>query len=123
QGGCMITDTIPGAQPAPPDEPAPQHGAPPPGTSAPPAISLRDVHRSYGTVRAVDGVDLEIGAGEIVALLGPNGAGKSTTMELMVGLARAESGTVRIHGLDPATATRTGVISAMLQSGALLPDQ
>lgn len=119
----MITDTIPGAQPAPPDEPAPQHGAPPPGTSAPPAISLRDVHRSYGTVRAVDGVDLEIGAGEIVALLGPNGAGKSTTMELMVGLARAESGTVRIHGLDPATATRTGVISAMLQSGALLPDQ
>ncbi|MGQ4818986.1 ATP-binding cassette domain-containing protein, partial [Enterococcus faecium] len=50
------------------------------------ALSLRGVIRSYGEVRALDGLDLEIRPGEIVALLGPNGAGKSTAMEMMVGL-------------------------------------
>ena len=49
------------------------------------ALSLRGVTRSYGEVRALDGLDLEIRSGEIVALLGPNGAGKSTAMEMMVG--------------------------------------
>ena len=96
-----------------------------PGTGTPDtaAISLRGVHKRYGAVRALDGVDLTIRPGEIVALLGPNGAGKSTAMEMMVGLARPDSGTARILGTDPATATRTGLISTMLQGGALLPDQ
>jgi len=87
------------------------------------AISLRGVRRSYGAVRALDGLDLEIRPGEIVALLGPNGAGKSTAMEMMVGLATPDAGEVSILGTDPATATRTGVIGTMLQAGALLPDQ
>lgn len=94
----------------------------PTGTTAP-AISLSGVTRSYGAVRALDGLDLEIRPGEIVALLGPNGAGKSTAMEMMVGLATPERGTVRVLGTDPATATRTGLIGTMLQAGALLPDQ
>ncbi|OFT58565.1 ABC transporter ATP-binding protein [Brachybacterium sp. HMSC06H03] len=87
------------------------------------ALSLRGVTRSYGEVRALDGLDLEIRPGEIVALLGPNGAGKSTAMEMMVGLAPPEQGSVRVLGTDPTTATRTGLIGTMLQAGALLPDQ
>lgn len=94
-----------------------------PATSTAAAISLRRVTRTYGAVRALDGLDLEIRPGEIVALLGPNGAGKSTAMEMMVGLATPDTGQVRILGADPATATRTGLIGTMLQAGALLPDQ
>ncbi|MGP5125523.1 ABC transporter ATP-binding protein [Brachybacterium tyrofermentans] len=96
-------------------------GTPTPARHA--AISLRGVMKSFGRIRALTGLDLEIGAGEIVALLGPNGAGKSTAMEMMVGLATADVGQVRILGTDPVTATRTGLIGTMLQSGALLPDQ
>ena len=91
--------------------------------STPSAISLRGLRKHYGSVRALDGLDLEIGAGEIVALLGPNGAGKSTAMEMMVGLATPDAGEVSVLGTDPATATRTGLIGTMLQAGALLPDQ
>lgn len=87
------------------------------------AISVRGVARSYGQVRALHSLDLEIRPGEIVALLGPNGAGKSTAMEMMVGLARPDAGAVEILGTDPVTATRTGLIGTMLQGGALLPDQ
>ena len=87
------------------------------------AISLTGVRKHYGDVRALDGLDLDIRAGEIVALLGPNGAGKSTAMEMMVGLASPDAGRVSILGTDPATATRTGLIGTMLQAGALLPDQ
>ena len=89
----------------------------------PTALSLRGLRKHYGSVRALDGLDLEIGAGEIVALLGPNGAGKSTAMEMMVGLATPDAGEVSVLGTDPATATRTGLIGTMLQAGALLPDQ
>ena len=91
--------------------------------STPSAISLRGLRKHYGSVRALDGLDLEIGAGEIVALLGPNGAGKSTAMEMMVGLATPDAGEVSVLGTDPATATHTGLIGTMLQAGALLPDQ
>ena len=97
--------------------------APAPETSLDTAISLRGVRKHFGAVRALDGLDLEIRTGEIVALLGPNGAGKSTAMEMMVGLATPDDGAVRILGTDPATATRTGLIGTMLQAGALLPDQ
>ncbi|APX34129.1 ABC transporter ATP-binding protein [Brachybacterium sp. P6-10-X1] len=100
--------------------------APAPGTDeAPPAPAIRldTVTRSYGKIRALDGLDVEIGPGEIVALLGPNGAGKSTAMEMMVGLARPDAGEVAILGTDPVTATRTGLIGTMLQGGAMLPDQ
>lgn len=87
------------------------------------AISLRGLSKHYGAVRALDGLDLEIRPGEIVALLGPNGAGKSTAMEMMVGLATPDTGAVSVLGTDPVTATRTGLIGTMLQAGALLPDQ
>ena len=54
--------------------------------AAPPALRLADVVRTYGPVRAVDGVSMDVAAGEFVALLGPNGAGKSTLFQLLSGL-------------------------------------
>ncbi|AXK44257.1 ABC transporter ATP-binding protein [Brachybacterium saurashtrense] len=110
------------AAPAPPPTNAPAP-ARPSALDVPAALRLTGVRRHYGAVRALDGLDLEIRRGEVVALLGPNGAGKSTAMEMMVGLARPDAGTVRVLGTDPTTAARTGLIGAMLQGGALLPDQ
>ena len=62
------------------------------------AIELRDVHKSFGPIRAVDGLDLEVPAGICLGLLGPNGAGKSTTMRLLTGQAIADSGEIRVLG-------------------------
>lgn len=97
------------------------------GGSATPAIELRDLRKSFpvpggGTVRAVDGLDLVIEPGEIVAFLGPNGAGKTTTLDMVLGLAAPDSGSVAVFGGTPAEALAVGRISAVLQSGGLLPD-
>jgi ABC-2 type transport system ATP-binding protein len=85
-------------------------------------IHLDSLTKSYGTVRAVNGIDLVIAPGETVALLGPNGAGKSTTIDMILGLAKPDSGTVRVFGQTPAAAIRAGAIGAMLQTGSLLRD-
>jgi ABC-2 type transport system ATP-binding protein len=63
------------------------------------ALSVRDLRKHYGDVRAVDGLDLSIGAGECFGLLGPNGAGKTTTIEICEGLLAPDSGEVEILGL------------------------
>lgn len=86
------------------------------------AVALRDLHRSYGDVRAVDGLDLTIAPGEVVALLGPNGAGKSTAIDMLLGLTRPDSGEVRVFGRAPKQAVADGLIGAMLQSGGLPDD-
>jgi ABC-2 type transport system ATP-binding protein len=75
-----------------------------------------------GPVRAVRGVDIGIAAGETVALLGPNGAGKSTTIDMLLGLARPDAGTVTLFGGTPQDAIAAGRVGAMLQTGALLRD-
>jgi ABC-2 type transport system ATP-binding protein len=75
-----------------------------------------------GVVRAVRGVDLAIGSGEIVALLGPNGAGKSTTIDMLLGLTKPDGGRVRLLGRLPAEATDRGWVGVMLQTGSLLRD-
>ena len=62
------------------------------------AIELRDVHKAFGPIRAVDGLDLEVPAGICLGLLGPNGAGKSTTMRLLTGQAIADRGEIRVLG-------------------------
>lgn len=67
-------------------------------------ISIRDLTRSYGDVRAVDGISLEIDRGEVVGLLGHNGAGKTTVMKLLTGYLEPSSGSVRIGGLEVASA-------------------
>ncbi|MFF3640107.1 ABC transporter ATP-binding protein [Streptomyces sp. NPDC002564] len=92
-------------------------------TTAPPAtsaVSFEQVTKTYGDVRAVDGLTLDLRPGETVALLGPNGAGKSSTLDLLLGLRRADSGTVRVFGTEPREAITAGRVGAMLQSGGLM---
>jgi ABC-2 type transport system ATP-binding protein len=86
-----------------------------------PAIRLSGLTKKFGTLTAVNDVDLTIQPGEVVALLGPNGAGKSTTIDLLLGLARPTDGTAELFGEDPRRAIVTGRVGAMLQGGALLP--
>jgi ABC-2 type transport system ATP-binding protein len=74
----------------------------------------------HGPVRAVRGVDIAIEPGETVALLGPNGAGKSTTIDMLLGLADPDQGTVSLFGGDPQEAIASGRVGAMLQTGSLL---
>jgi ABC-2 type transport system ATP-binding protein len=65
------------------------------------AISVRDIQKSYGDLRAVDGVTFEVGYGEFFGILGPNGAGKTTTLEIMEGLREPDGGEVTVLGLRP----------------------
>mgnify|MGYP001030546312 FL=1 len=65
------------------------------------AIEVNDLHKSYGPVRAVDGISFTVEEGEIFGMVGPNGAGKTTTIECVEGLRRPDRGTVRVLGLDP----------------------
>jgi len=69
-------------------------------------IEVSGLVKSYGELRAVNGVDLHIAEGEVFALLGPNGAGKSTTVEILEGHRTATAGTVRVLGMDPETGGR-----------------
>ncbi|MGW2960097.1 ABC transporter ATP-binding protein [Streptomyces sp. NPDC001220] len=85
------------------------------------AVSFAGAVKTFGTVRAVDGVDLEIGRGETVALLGRNGAGKSTTISLLLGLNTPDAGTVELFGAQPAKAVRSGLVGAMLQEARAVP--
>jgi ABC-2 type transport system ATP-binding protein len=71
---------------------------------------------------AVDGLDLRIGRGEVVAFLGPNGAGKTTTIDMLLGLTQPDAGTVELFGRAPVQATRAGQVSAVMQTGGLLPE-
>ncbi|MGW1497161.1 ABC transporter ATP-binding protein [Streptomyces mirabilis] len=85
------------------------------------AVSFTGAVKAFGTVRAVDGVDLEIGRGETVALLGRNGAGKSTTISLLLGLNEPDEGTVALFGGPPEAAVRAGRVGAMLQETRPVP--
>jgi len=93
-----------------------------PGVTGPSAIELRGVHKHFGRVRAVRGVDLSIAPGEIVALLGPNGAGKTTTIDMILGLSQPTDGQVSVYGVHPRQAIERGLVSAVLQTGGLLKD-
>ncbi|KGN35553.1 tetronasin ABC transporter ATP-binding protein [Knoellia subterranea KCTC 19937] len=65
------------------------------------AIELRTIVKTFGTTRALDGLDLEVRTGEVHAFLGPNGAGKSTTIRILLGLLRRDSGDATLLGGDP----------------------
>jgi ABC-2 type transport system ATP-binding protein len=74
--------------------------------STPNAIEVTGLVKHYGDVKAVEGIDLHVAQGELVALLGPNGAGKTTTVEILEGYRHATAGTVRVLGHDPAVGDR-----------------
>ena len=75
-----------------------------------------------GPVHAVRGIDFAIAPGETVALLGPNGAGKSTTIDMLLGLARPDEGSISVLGHAPGEAVERGLVGAMLQTGLLIRD-
>jgi ABC-2 type transport system ATP-binding protein len=81
------------------------------------AIELRGLTKEFGDVRALDGVDLAVEAGEVFGFLGPNGAGKSTTIDVLLDFVRPTAGEARVLGLDP---QREGV--AVRQRVGVLPD-
>ena len=92
-----FTDTLPTPAPAGP---------------GPLAIDLQGLHKSFGSVRAVDGIDLAIAPGEVVAFLGPNGAGKTTTIDMLLGPGPpGRRHGHRVSGIDPqpAIAARPGL--------------
>ena len=104
------------ATPRPDPEPSAQEA---PQTDRADAVRLTDLHKSFGDVTAVDGIDLTIRPGEVVALLGPNGAGKTTTIDMILGLS-PHSPTAHYSPASP------GISSRVQQSGfarhnALIP--
>jgi ABC-2 type transport system ATP-binding protein len=88
------------------------------------AITVNDLRKSYGHIRAVDGVSFEVSRGEIFGFLGPNGAGKTTAVECLQGLRHRDSGEIRVLGLDPGRDVREVKrrIGSQLQESAL-PDR
>ncbi|MBM0227249.1 ABC transporter ATP-binding protein [Micromonospora sp. ATA51] len=91
-------------------------------TDTAPAVELAGLTKTFGPVTAVDGLSLRIEPGEVVAFLGPNGAGKTTTVDMLLGLARPDAGSVRLFGGTPADAVRLGRVAAVMQTGGLLKD-
>lgn len=79
-------------------------------------LGVRGARHHYGAVQALDGVDLDVGAGECVALLGPNGAGKTTLVNQVIGLLPAKAGSVRVGGGDPRVASTRRQLGVVQQS-------
>jgi len=90
------------------------------------AVDATGLHKTFGAgsrrVRAVNGVDLQIRPGEVVAFLGPNGAGKTTTIDMLLGLSKPDAGSLTIFGRSPRAAIAHGLVSAVMQAGGLLKD-
>ncbi len=94
------------------------------GAGPGPAIEVEDLHKHYGSLRAVDGISFGVTTGEIYALLGRNGAGKTTTVEILEGHRSRTSGMVRVLGMDPASGGRAlrDRIGVVLQSTGIEPE-
>jgi ABC-2 type transport system ATP-binding protein len=83
-------------------------------------IQVKDLRKSYGDLKAVDGVSFSVSAGEVFGILGPNGAGKTTTVEILEGMREPDGGTVVVNGIDVQKDPRAvkKVIGIQLQSSA-----
>jgi ABC-2 type transport system ATP-binding protein len=86
-----------------------------------PIARLTGVSRRFGELLALDGVDLEVRAGEVLAVLGPNGAGKTTAISLLLGLQQPDAGRADLFGMEPKSLAARRRIGAMLQTTAV-PD-
>src|SRR6202046_5740537 len=91
-------------------------------TSSTPFVSFVNVSKTYGSLKAVDGLSLDLRPGETTALLGPNGAGKSTSLDMLLALRKPTSGRINMFGEDPYHAIKSGRVGAMLQCGGLMPE-
>ena len=87
------------------------------------AVEIEDLSKTYGSIKAVDRISLQVDSGEVFGMLGPNGAGKTTTVEIVEGLRQADSGKVSVLGLDVARAAATvkEQIGIQLQGSSLMP--
>ena len=95
---------------------------PKPETTAAPAVEAIDLHKRFGRIRAVDGIDLSLSPGRIYGLLGPNGSGKTTLIRLLAGLARATRGEARILGTRMPSRRTLASIGYMPQAEAIYPE-
>jgi len=88
------------------------------------AVRVTGLRKRYGDITALDGIDLEIGRGEVFALLGPNGAGKTTMVEILEGFRRRDDGTAEVLGEDPGSAGRAwrARIGIVLQLASTAPE-
>ena len=88
------------------------------------AVRVSGLRKRYGDINALDGIDLEIGRGEVFALLGPNGAGKTTMVEILEGFRRRDDGTAEVLGEDPGSAGRAwrARIGIVLQLASTAPE-
>ncbi|MCJ7565976.1 MAG: ATP-binding cassette domain-containing protein, partial [Anaerolineales bacterium] len=86
-------------------------------------IEVKNLRKTYGDVKAVDGLSFEVAQGEIIGLLGPNGAGKTTAVECLLGLRRPDSGTIRLLGVENGSDIQSirARMGVQLQSTGLLP--
>jgi ABC-2 type transport system ATP-binding protein len=85
-----------------------------------PAVAVAGLTRRFGSVLAVDALDLIVVRGQTLALLGPNGAGKTTTISMLLGLSAPDAGSIKILGASPAAAAARGLVGAMLQDGGMM---
>src|SRR3954471_18694752 len=84
-------------------------------------VETRRLTKRYGTLTAVDALDLEVRAGEIYGFLGPNGAGKTTTLRMLLGLIRPTSGEVRLFGRAPGRPGHLARVGSLVEGPAFYP--
>src|SRR5712692_3687205 len=83
---------------------------------------LSGVSKRYGSVVALDGLDLQVRRGELLAVLGPNGAGKTTAISLLLGLMRPDRGSAHLFGQSPQLVEARRQVGVMMQEVTLVPD-
>ncbi len=88
-------------------------------TTINPVATLRAVHKRYGARPALEGIDLDVPPGQVLALLGPNGAGKTTAIHLLLGLVSPDRGTVELFGQPPRSLPARRAVGVMLQSAGI----
>jgi linearmycin/streptolysin S transport system ATP-binding protein len=120
------SDQPAGAPPAGSTQPPPDRAAAAPAvaTATAPALTCRDLRRTFGDRVAVDGVGFQIAPGETYGLLGPNGAGKTTTISMICGILAADAGTVEVVGrtIEPGSVDAKAAIGYVPQDLAIYPD-